>query len=69
MDENKKGFVQELGELLRKYSRENISHMKYEKKENVEAVIVHFCNGYSKAVDVTGDGCLGIMHDVYKALI
>ena len=64
MEENKSGFVQELGELLRKYTRENISHMEYEKKENVEAVIVHFGNGYSKAVDVTGDSCLGIMTDL-----
>lgn len=69
MNENKAAFVQELGELLAKYTRENISHMEYEEKENVEAVIVHFRNGYSKAVDVTGDSCLAIMHDVYKALI
>jgi hypothetical protein len=64
MFEDKAGFVRELGELLRKYSRENISHMEYEEKENVEAVIAHFRNGYSKAVDVTGDSCLGIMTDL-----
>lgn len=68
MEENKAAFVRELGGLLAKYSRENIAHMEYEKKENVEAVIVHFRNGYSKAVDVTGDSCLAVMYDVYRAI-
>lgn len=70
MDENKEAFVQELGELLAAYSREDITGMSYEKDEDgFEAVTIRYKNGYEKSRNVTGDNCLGIMHDVYKALL
>ena len=62
MNENKAGFVQELGELLRKYSREDIAGLDYDPRN--ETVYITYGNGYSKAVDVTGDSCLGIMTDL-----
>lgn len=70
MGENKAGFVQELGELLVKYSREDIAGISYEKdSDGFEAVTIRYTNGYEKTANVTGDSCLGIMHDVYKALL
>ena len=70
MDENKEGFVRELGELLAKYSREDIAGMSYEKDEDgFEAVTIRYKNGYEKSRNVTGDSVIGILLDVYKALI
>lgn len=69
MIENKAGFVRELGELLAKYSREDIAGMNYEKdSDGFEAVTIRFTNGYEKTANVTGDSCIAIMSDVYKAL-
>lgn len=70
MTENKEGFVQELGELLAAYSRESIAGMIYEKDEDgFEAVTIRYMNGYEKSRNVTGDSVIGILSDVYKALI
>lgn len=70
MDENKEGFVQELGKLLSKYSREDIAGMSYEKdSDGFEAVTIRYTNGYEKTANVTGDSVIGILSDVYKALI
>lgn len=70
MSENKRAFVEGLGELLEKYSREDISKLTYDKDEDgFEAVTIHYTNGYTKTKNVTGDSCLGMMHDLYKALI
>lgn len=70
MEENKEAFVQELGELLAKYSRDDIAGMSYEKdSDGFEAVTIRFTNGYEKSRNVTGDSVIGILSDVYKALI
>lgn len=70
MNENKADFVRELGELLRRYSREDIECMAYDRdNDGFEAVTISYGNGYERTVNVTGDSCLGMMHDLYKALI
>lgn len=69
MNENKADFVRELGELLRRYSREDIECMTYDMdNDGFEAVTIRYGNGYEKSRNVTGDSCLAIMHDVYRAL-
>jgi len=69
MLEDKAGFVRELGELLRRYSREDIAALTYHKDDDgFEAVTVRFGNGYEKTVNVTCDSVIAIMTDVYKAL-
>lgn len=69
MEENKAGFVQELGELLAEYSREDIAGMNYDKdSDGFEAVTIRYTNGYEKTANVTGDSVIGILSDVYKAL-
>lgn len=40
MNENKEAFVQELGELLAKYSREDIEGMNYDKDTDGECELV-----------------------------
>lgn len=70
MDENKSGFVRELGELLAKYSREDIAALTYHMDDDgFEAVTIRFGNGYEKTVNVTYDSVIAIMQDVFKALV
>ena len=70
MSENKRDFVRELGELLRRYSREDIAALTYDKdSDGFEAVTIRYGNGYSRTVNVTGDSVIEILTDVYKALI
>ena len=69
MLEDKAGFVQELGALLAKYSREDIAALTYHKDDDgFEAVTIRYLNGYEKSLNVTGDSVIAIMVDVYKAL-
>lgn len=69
MLEDKAGFVRELGELLRRYSREDIAALTYDMDDDgFEAVTIRFGNGYEKTVNVTCDSVIAIMQDVYKAL-
>ena len=69
MNENKSGFVRELGELLAKYSREDIAGLTYEKDDDgFEAVTIRYTDGYERARNVTGDSVIGILSDVFKAL-
>ena len=70
MSENKRDFVRELGEFLRRYSREDIAALTYDKdSDGFEAVTIRYGNGYSRTVNVTGDSVIEILTDVYKALI
>lgn len=70
MNENKSDFVRELGELLRRYSREDIAALTYHMdSDGFEAVTIRFGNGYEKTVNVTGDSVIAILSDVYKGLI
>lgn len=70
MNENKQAFVEGLGVLLATFSREEIVRMSYDKdNDGFEAVTISYGNGYERTVNVTGDSCLGMMHDLYRALI
>jgi hypothetical protein len=43
--------------------------MSYDKdNDGFEAVTIDFGKGHSRTVNVTGDSCIAIMHDVYRAL-
>jgi hypothetical protein len=69
-EENKRGFVSALETALLLYSREKIVKMEYTVTEDgTELVKIEFAGGSTAAVNVTGDSCIAIMHDVYKALI
>lgn len=69
VNENKADFVRELGELLRRYSREDIECMTYDMdNDGFEAVTIRYGNGYEKSRNVTGDSVIGILSNVYKAL-
>ena len=69
MNENKQAFVEALGTILATFSREEIVRMSYDKdSDGFEAVTIDFGRGRSRTVNVTGDSCIAIMHDVYRAL-
>ena len=71
--ENKRGFVSALETALLLYSREKIAKINYdphnEAWDGLETLDIHFVGGRRKVIDVTGDSCLAILHDVYRALI
>ncbi|MBR1752853.1 MAG: hypothetical protein IJ740_18610 [Ruminococcus sp.] len=70
MPEDKKAFVDRLGRLMKQYSRacQSVQSMEYACEYPEEYVIINFFTGRIK-INITGDSCLAIMHDVYKALI
>ena len=70
-EENKKLFVEKLGSLIKRQTRQGqaIKDIHYEVSLVAERVVIQYYNGYTKNVDVTADSCLAIMHDVYRALI
>ena len=71
--ENKEKFAAQLGELLNKYSREEIKSLKYIKKNeafnNAETVSIYFSNGEKKIIDVSANSNVGIMYDVARAIM
>lgn len=70
MNENKQAFVEALGTILAAFSREEIVSMDYDKdSDGFEAVTIDYGKGRSRTVNVTGDSCIAIMHDVYRALV
>lgn len=72
MDENKKLFVEKLGSLIKRQTREGqaIKSIYYAISLTTEYVVIERYAGsaYTQKINVTGDSCLGIMNDVYKAL-
>lgn len=66
--ENKKKFVEKLGLILMMYSREKIIELKYI-KDNSNDFLEIICTNYKKCINITGDSCIAIMNDVYKAMI
>ena len=69
MNENKQAFVEALGTILATFSGEEIVRMSYDKdSDGFEAVTIDFGRGRSRTVNITGDSCTAIMHDVYRAL-
>lgn len=68
-NENKKAFISALETALIMYSRENITGLEYRKGDPaIEELIIHYGNGYTKAVDITADSCIAIMKDLARAL-
>jgi hypothetical protein len=65
----KSSFVAELGRVLRNYTRTDVMSLLYSAEGSEEYVEILFINHYTKKICVTGDSCLAIMHDVYRALI
>ena len=66
--ENKKKFIEGLGMLLIMYSREKVRRLEYIEKDSEEFVCITYTNGYEKYVNISGDSCIAIMNDVYKAM-
>ena len=67
--ENKKKFIENLGEILMMYSRENVTELKYIKEDSREYAEITYKNGSSKYVNITGDSCIAIMRDIHFALL
>lgn len=67
--ECKEQFVQGLGDLLMMYSRERVTRILYERTESgLEFASIFLVSGDVIKQDITGDSCIAIMHDVWKAL-
>lgn len=68
--ENKKEFVSEISLALILYSRIPLAGIDYKVTDaGIELAEIHYANGSVKYQDITGDSCLAIMHDLYKALV
>ena len=69
MNENKRAFVSALETALILYSREKIAKLEYAVTESgMELVKIQLAGGNSIMQDVTGDSCIAIMHDIWRAL-
>ena len=71
MEENKKLFVEKLGSLIKRQTREGqtIKEIFYAISLVAELVIIRYNSGHEKKIDITGDSCLAIMNDIYRALV
>lgn len=70
MQENKQAFVSELGELLKKYSREAVRELVYfEDSNRFEAVEIIYEDGHSRTVNVTADSVVAVMKDIARAML
>ena len=65
--EDKKGFVEDLGNLLSKYCAD-IEGMEYFKPGNEynEEVVITYVDGYQQTIDVHMDSILAILQDIAK---
>ena len=69
MKEDKATFVKALGAALA-YSRAGVIDLDYDKDpDGFEAVTILFADGGEKTVNVTGNSCITIMHELYRALM
>jgi uncharacterized protein (DUF1786 family) len=66
--ENKRKFVASMSDALVLYSRQTVVELAYMERDQMELVMIRYTNGYVKYIDVTGDSCIAIMHDVWRAL-
>ena len=66
--ENKRKFVASMSDALVLYSRQTIVELAYMERDMMELVMIRYTNGYVKYIDVTGDSCIAIMHDIWRAL-
>lgn len=70
MQENKQAFVRELGELLKKYSREAVRELVYfEDRDRFEAVEIIYEDGHRRTVNVTADSIIAVMKDIARAML
>lgn len=70
MQENKQAFVSELGELLKKYSREAVRELVYfEDSDRFEAVEIIYEDGHRRTVNVTADSIIAVMKDIARAML
>jgi hypothetical protein len=66
--ENKRKFVASMSDALVLYSRQTVVELAYMERDQMELVMIRYTNGYVKYIDVTGDSCIAIMHDIWRAL-
>jgi hypothetical protein len=66
--ENKRKFVASMSDALVLYSRQTVVELSYMERDQMELVMIRYTNGYVKYIDVTGDSCIAIMHDIWRAL-
>lgn len=66
--ENKRKFVASMSDALVLYSRQTVVELSYMERDKMELVMIRYTNGYVKYIDVTGDSCIAIMHDIWRAL-
>ena len=66
--ENKRKFVASMSDALVLYSRQSVVELAYMERDMMELVMIRYTNGYVKYIDVTGDSCIAIMHDIWRAL-
>lgn len=70
MTENKQAFVDALSVALTTYSRSGIKKLEYHQdSDGFEGVTITYIDDFERTINVTGNSCLAIMHDLYKALI
>ena len=70
MSDGKAGFVEDIGAAFALHDdRSDIDRMEYERDaDGFEAVTIYFGSGGSKTINVTGDSCTAILHDIWRAL-
>ncbi len=66
--DNKEKFVEQLGLILMMYSRESVRELKYIKKDSMELVEISYTGGNKRYINITGDSCIAIIKDIYRAL-
>ena len=67
--EKKREFIEALGDILREYSRENVNYISYATVNGQEYAQIVYMNGHRKQVNITGDSCAAILHDIYRVLM
>ena len=45
-----------------------IKGLEYFQTEYDEYLVIKFTTGWEKKVNITGDSCIAVMHDLYRAL-
>ena len=69
MNENKRAFLSSIESALILYSRIPITEIRYVVTENgYEFAEIHFVDAHVTRVNITGDSCIAILHDLYRAL-
>ncbi len=68
-NENKKMFISTVENALMLYSRENIAQLEYWVCNGDEYITVKYTTGFEKTINITGDSCVAVMYDLYRAMI